>query len=72
MPEPPPVVAPTTRTPGMSFMTDTKLLAAEKVERLAMTMTGLPQRMRPAAAGLYSISNGSEKSLWPGPVLWEM
>lgn len=52
IPEPPPVVAPTTFTPGRSFMIDTKLLAAENVERLARTTTGLPQRIRPTSAGL--------------------
>lgn len=51
MPEPPPVVAPTTVTPGKHFITDTKLLAAEKVERLHSTTTGFPHIMRPAGAG---------------------
>ena len=50
IPDPPPVVDPTMVTPGTYFMIDTKLLAAEKVERLQSTTTGLPQHMRPSGA----------------------
>ena len=51
MPLPPPVVLPITVTPGMSFIIDTKLLAALNVLRFVSTTTGLRQAMWPAPMG---------------------
>ena len=51
MPLPPPVVLPIMVTPGMSFIIDTKLLAALNVLRFVSTTTGLRQAMWPAPMG---------------------
>ena len=51
MPDPPPVREPTIFTPGMYFMIETKLLAAENVPRDVSTIVGFPHMMRPVSAG---------------------
>ena len=52
IPDPPPVVAPINFTCGSNFIMDAQLLAAENVERVVSTATGLIQSTEPSGAGL--------------------
>ena len=70
IPAPPPVLSPTTVTPGQHFMYFTNSLAALYTPRFVKTTVFLCHRMPPD--GLRICFSGWEKSLCPGPVLWLM
>src|SRR5699024_5421447 len=70
-PEPPPVLSPMMVTLGSIFILFTKSLVALKERRLVSTTACFCQRTR-SSDGSSQTALGVEKSLCPGPVLWDI